>query len=132
MNQDDLLLPYATKPEIAKLARDLYLRLYQPERPADVNEADMEDVSDGGQSESMDDPPIDDNVALPIPPKRSDSKDFRDKMEQKKQKRKKGAPTTGLPSTTLLTAIKQEMKEYEVTGVRSEKLDKVRMSSGKS
>ena len=96
-------------------------------------ESDEDTASEDGEPESVDDPVPLMEPSMPTPPKRSASNEFRDKMEQKKQKRKKGAPTSCLPSTALLAAIKQDMKEYEVTGVRSEKLERVRrICTGKS
>ena len=129
LEQEDLILSYGSKYDIAKLARDMWLRLFQVKKPTPAIESpvsDMEDAPDGVESESIDSPPPKSDSH---PPTKSDSNDFKDKMEVKKAKRKKRGPTSGLSSTSLLTAIKQDMKEYEVTGERSEKLDKVRMRS---
>ena len=114
LEQDDLILPYATKSQLTSLARDIYFRHHHVPKPV-VEETERQDTPE----ENPDEPEV-----VPTPPKKSRSNEWRQKIQDKRAKigqHRHSDHTSG----TLLTAIKNEIKEYEHSGKRPEKLHQV-------
>ena len=120
LKEKNRVLPSASKTEIAELMRDLYLRLFIEKKP-DENE---------GQNPPVEDPEFADDEEMPPPPKRSRSNEKREQLKEKRTRdmtmTKNEPEATCVTPASLLTALKNNMKEYEVEKKRPEKLQQVR------
>ena len=114
---DDLILQYSSKSLITSLARDIYFRLYHVPKPA-------EDETGGERQNPPEEDPDEPDV-VPTPPKKSRSNEWRQKIKDKRAKIGTQNRHSDHTSGTLLTAIKNEIKEYEHGGKRPEKLHQV-------
>ena len=102
----NLHMSYATKNDIAVLAKDLYVRLY-PEPQADNN-----DEPRNPEPTDLD----------PPPPKRPFAKKLHNQLKENKIKR---AQSKAAVSSTALFQIWKDMESYEATGKRPENLQQI-------
>ena len=125
LDQDDLHLSYAGKFEMAKLARDIYLRLFHVPKPSEET-----GTTENDEQEPVENP---DEPVAPTPPKRSRSNEQRERLANRRAKYQAQEDTFSRhTSATLLTSIKNEMKDYEVMKKRPEKLDQVPLERNKN
>ena len=111
----DKILLYADKRDIAKVARDLYMRLFP------VNEQPDSSVQAPEPTEDV-------TVEGPTPPKRSLSQKWKEREAMYETSRKTDSnprPVSALSSANLLKEINKDMKEYEKSGQRSDMLEQV-------
>ena len=108
------LLPYASKNVMTNQIRDIVMRLFNEE---DEKDEETEQIPTGGTKES-------EQIVSPLPPKRKKSQELRDFKESRKNKTvSPGSSVT--TSAKALTAIKNDMKTFELKGKRPEMLDQV-------
>ena len=132
LGQDDLILEYASKYQITNLARDIYFRHYHIPKPA-AAETGGEGPSTNQErqnspQENPDEPavmPSPSKRSRPAPPKKTRSNEWRQKIKDKRAKSAEKPKHSDHTSATLLTSIKNDMKEYERGGERPEKLNQV-------
>ena len=119
LKEKNRVLPSASKTEITELMRDLYLRLFIEKEPEE----------NGGQNPPEEDP--EEIFEPPPPPKRSRSNEKREQLKEKRTRdmtmSRHEPEATCITPATLLTALKNNMKEYEVEKKRPEKLQQVQL-----
>ena len=109
-----LCLKYASRNEIAKVARDLYMRLFLEGR------SHVETVPSDGETDS-------ESETAPLPPKRTCSDKLKEFLEKNKGEEPKRTLSDwgSFSSARILKEIKKEMDTYEASGHRIGSLDKV-------
>lgn len=118
---EDRVLQYADKKEITKLARDLYIQLFLKESPSRVDTADAQNHPQGDPNHNEQDD------GAP-PPKIARVKELAERLERNKRRSNENRGTMATPtsvSTSILNAIKNDMKDFEVRGQRPTRLAEI-------
>ena len=114
------ILSYANKKEVANLARDLYIRLFQKATPA-------QNQSDENQDHSQSDPTEEEQDEAPAP-KRNRSKELYAQLQLSKQKAAESLgtmPMSGSVTAAVLNQIMKEMQLFEARGERGTMLAQI-------
>ena len=122
---DDRVLDYSDKKEITKFAKDLYISaFYKGATPSAASQVDTE----GGQNHPEGDPNHNEQEDGAPPPKRSRAKELAEKLDRNKRRSNENRGTMATPtavSTSVLNAIKNDMKDFEVRGQRPTRLAEI-------
>ena len=124
---EERVLQYSEKKEITKFARDVYIRLFYKGAPL-PSQADTEDGQNHPQGDPNHNEPVDGAAAAsPPPPKKSRVKELAEKLDRNKRRStgNRGTLSTATPNsvaTSVLNAIKNDMKDFEVRGQRPTRL----------